>query len=403
MSNIQPYRLIISGGGTGGHIFPAVAIANEFRSRYPSAEILFVGAEGRMEMTRVPEAGYKIIGLWISGLQRRLTFSNLLFPIKLLVSYFRALQIVSQFKPHVVIGTGGYASGPIMIAATRKKTPTVIQEQNSYAGLANKQVAEKASRVCVAYEGMEKYFPATKIVITGNPVRKDILNIESKRNQALHHFGFSPNYKVLLIIGGSLGARTINESVINGMEKLVAAEIQVLWQTGKGYYEAYKSRLANYDLKRIRVQDFVREMDLAYAAADVVISRAGALSVSEICVAKKPVILVPSPNVAEDHQTKNAKALSEKEAALLITDANSDATLIDTALNLIFDSDKSDRLRKNIAAFAKPNATSDIVDEIEKLLPTADKKSESYKLSSSNLDFASGDSSTLQTVLLRNR
>lgn len=403
MSNIQPYRLIISGGGTGGHIFPAVAIANEFKSRYPSAEILFVGAEGRMEMTRVPEAGYKIIGLWISGLQRRLTFSNLLFPFKLLVSYFRALQIVNQFKPHVVIGTGGYASGPIMIAATRKGTPTVIQEQNSYAGLANKQVAEKASRVCVAYEGMERYFPAHKIVVTGNPVRKDILDIESKRNQALNHFGFSPDYKVLLIIGGSLGARTINESVINGMEKLVAAEIQVLWQTGKGYYEAYKSRLANYDLKRIRVQDFVREMDLAYAAADLVISRAGALSVSEICVAKKPVILVPSPNVAEDHQTKNAKALSEKDAALLIRDADSGAMLIDTALNLIFDSDRSDRLRKNIAAFAKPNATSEIVDEIEKLLPAAENKSESYKLSNSNLDSGSGNPSTLRTVLVRSR
>lgn len=405
MSNLQPYRLIISGGGTGGHIFPAVAIANEFRSRFPSAEILFVGAEGKMEMTRVPEAGYKIIGLWISGLQRRLTLSNLLFPIKLLASYFRARQIVNQFKPHVVIGTGGYASGPIMIAATRKKTPTVIQEQNSFAGLANKQVAEKVSRICVAYDGMEKYFPANKIVITGNPVRKDILDIESKRDQALSHFGFSPNSKTLLIIGGSLGARTINESVINGMEKLVASQIQVLWQTGKGYYEAYKSRLASYDLKRIRVQDFVREMDLAYAAADVVISRAGALSVSEICVAKKPVILVPSPNVAEDHQTKNAKALSEKNAALLITDANANATLIDTALDLIFDADKSDKLRNNIADFARPNATRDIVNEIEKLLAdrSADNKLESYKFSGSNSNPGADNSKTLQTVLVRSR
>lgn len=358
-----------------------------------------------MEMTRVPEAGYKIIGLWISGLQRRLTLSNLLFPIKLLASYFRARQIVNQFKPHVVIGTGGYASGPIMIAATRKKTPTVIQEQNSFAGLANKQVAEKVSRICVAYDGMEKYFPANKIVITGNPVRKDILDIESKRAQALSHFGFSPTSKTLLIIGGSLGARTINESVINGMEKLVASQIQVLWQTGKGYYEAYKSRLVSYDLKRIRVQDFVREMDLAYAAADVVISRAGALSVSEICVAKKPVILVPSPNVAEDHQTKNAKALSEKNAALLITDADANATLIDTALDLIFDGDKSDKLRNNIADFARPNATRDIVNEIEKLLEgkSADNKLESYKLSGSNSHPGAGNSKTLQTVLVRSR
>ena len=403
MSNLQPYRLIISGGGTGGHIFPAVAIANEFRSRYPSAEILFVGAKGKMEMTRVPDAGYKIIGLWISGLQRRLTLSNLLFPIKLIVSYFRARQIVNTFKPHVVIGTGGYASGPIMIAATRKNTPTVIQEQNSFAGLANKQVADKASKVCVAYEGMEKYFPAHKIVVTGNPVRKDILDIESKREKALSHFGFSANSKTLLIIGGSLGARTINESVINGMEKLVAAQIQVLWQTGKGYFDAYKTRLANYDLKRIRVQDFVREMDLAYAVADVVISRAGALSVSEICVAKKPVILVPSPNVAEDHQTKNAKALSDKDAAILISDSNAHETLLDTALNLIFDEDKSAKLRSNIAALARPNATSDIVNEIEKLLENrpADNRSESYKLSGSRSDSGSGNSTTLQTVLVR--
>src|SRR5688500_9548122 len=221
MRNSQPYRLIVSGGGTGGHIFPAVAIANEFRHRYPNAEILFVGAQGKMEMTRVPEAGYKIIGLWISGLQRKLTLSNLLFPLKLFVSYFRARQIVNQFRPDVVVGTGGYASGPIMIAATRKGIPTVIQEQNSFAGLANKQVADKASKICVAYDGMEKYFPAEKIVITGNPVRKDILNIESKREQALTHFGFSPQLKTLLIIGGSLGARTINESVINGFERLL--------------------------------------------------------------------------------------------------------------------------------------------------------------------------------------
>lgn len=405
MSNLQPYRLIISGGGTGGHIFPAVAIANEFRSRYPSAEILFVGAEGKMEMTRVPEAGYKIIGLWISGLQRRLTFSNLLFPIKLLVSYFRARQIVNKFKPNVVIGTGGYASGPIMIAATRKKIPTVVQEQNSFAGLANKQVAEKASRVCVAYEGMEKYFPAHKIVVTGNPVRKDILDIESKREKALTHFGFTPGSKTLLIIGGSLGARTVNESVINGMEKLVAAQIQVLWQTGKGYFEAYKARLANYDLKRIRVQDFVREMDLAYAVADVVISRAGALSVSEICVAKKPVILVPSPNVAEDHQTKNAKALSDKDAAILIYDSTAHETLIDTALSLIFDAEKSEKLRKNIAAFARPNATSDIVNEIERLLEneSMDNRSETYKLSDPRSDSGQSNSTTLQTVLVRSR
>ena len=405
MSSSQPYRLIISGGGTGGHIFPAVAIANEFRFRYPNSEILFVGAQGRMEMTRVPEAGYKIVGLWISGLQRKLTLSNLLFPIKLIVSYFKARQIVNQFKPHVVIGTGGYASGPIMMAATRKGIPTVIQEQNSYAGLANKQVADKASRICVAYDGMEKYFPAKKIVITGNPVRKDILNIESKRDQALAHFAFSPQGKTLLIIGGSLGARTINESILHGMEKILEANIQVIWQTGKGYYESYKAQLAKFDLRKIRVQDFVREMDLAYAAADVVISRSGALSVSEICIAKKPVILVPSPNVAEDHQTKNAKALSEKDAAILVTDKDANSMLVDTALNLIFNPTRTAKLAENIAMLAKPRATSDIVNEIEKLLDekSVDGKMQSYKLSSDDSHTGGNGSGRLQTVLVRSR
>src|SRR5688572_3249036 len=405
MSSSQPYRLIISGGGTGGHIFPAVAIANEFRFRYPNSEILFVGAQGRMEMTRVPEAGYKIVGLWISGLQRKLTLSNLLFPIKLIVSYFKARQIVNQFKPHVVIGTGGYASGPIMIAATRKGIPTVIQEQNSYAGLANKQVAEKASRICVAYDGMEKYFPANKIVLTGNPVRKDILNVASKRDQALKHFDFSPAYKTLLIIGGSLGARTINESIINGIEKLLEAQVQVLWQTGKGYYEAYKVRLAKYDLTRIRVQDFMREMDLAYAAADVIISRSGALSVSEICIAKKPVILVPSPNVAEDHQTKNAKALTEKNAAIMVSDKDADATLVDAALRLIVDAKRMSQLEENISKLAKPEATNDIVNEIEKLLDEKSKQehTQSYSLSSRDRHGKGDNANTLQTVLVRSK
>jgi UDP-N-acetylglucosamine--N-acetylmuramyl-(pentapeptide) pyrophosphoryl-undecaprenol N-acetylglucosamine transferase len=405
MNSSQSYRLIVSGGGTGGHIFPAVAIANEFRSRYPNSEILFVGAEGRMEMTRVPEAGYKIIGLWISGLQRKITLSNLLFPIKLIVSYFRARQIVNQFEPHVVIGTGGYASGPIMMAATRKGIPTVIQEQNSFAGLANKQVADKASRVCVAYEGMEKYFPAKKIVITGNPVRKDILNIDSKRDQALTHFAFSPHIKTLLILGGSLGARTINESILHGMGKLLEANIQVIWQTGKGYYESYKTQLTKFDLRKIRVQDFVKEMDLAYAAADVVISRSGALSVSEICIAKKPVILVPSPNVAEDHQTKNAKALAEKDAAILIADKDAALKLVDAALNLIFDRSRAAKLSENIAKLAKPQATNDIVNEIEKLLDekSVDGKIQSYKLSSGDSHTSGNNSGRLQTVLVRSR
>lgn len=360
--------MIISGGGTGGHIFPAIAIANEFRERHPDAEILFVGAQGRMEMTRVPEAGYKIIGLWISGLQRKLTFSNILFPIKLLVSYWKAGEIVKKFKPHAVVGTGGYASGPILLAATKRRITSVIQEQNSFAGLTNKQVAGKVNRVCVAYEGMAKYFPKEKIVLTGNPVRKDILTINEKRDRAHVHFGFADHTKTLLVIGGSLGARTINESILDGMEKLIAAQIQVIWQTGKGYYDLYKEKLKEYDLKRIRVQDFVKEMDLAYAAADVVVSRSGALAVSELCIAKKPCILVPSPNVAEDHQTKNAMALVEKDAALMVKDKEAMERLVDQALELIFDEKRAKRLSENIALLAKPNATRDIVSEIEKLI-----------------------------------
>ena len=366
----QPYRIIISGGGTGGHIFPAIAIANAFRERHPDAQILFVGAQGRMEMTRVPEAGYKIIGLWISGLQRTLTLSNLLFPVKLVVSYLRAAVIIKRYKPHVVIGTGGYASGPIMIAATRFRIPALIQEQNSFAGLANKQVAEKASKVCVAYEGMEKYFPKDKIVLTGNPVRKDIISVAEKKEKARMHFGFEMNRKTLLIIGGSLGARTINESILSGIDKLMDAQVQVIWQTGKGYYETYRAQLIKFDLRRIRVQDFVREMDLAYAAADVVISRSGALAVSELCIAGKPVILVPSPNVAEDHQTKNAMALVEKDAAIMVADKDARGRLVDDALKLLFDEQLADRLKVNIKKLARPHATEDIVNEIEKLIET---------------------------------
>lgn len=368
MNTVAPYRIIISGGGTGGHIFPAVAIANAFRERHPDAEILFVGAKGKMEMTRVPEAGYEIVGLWISGLQRSLKISNLLFPLKLLVSYIKAIGLVKKFKPHVVVGTGGYASGPIMIAATRYKVPSVVQEQNSFAGLANKQVASKVSKVCVAYEGMSKYFPADKIVLTGNPVRKDILDIVDKRATALKHFGFSADRKTLLVIGGSLGARTINESMLHGLSALATAGIQVIWQTGKGYYDSYKSQLENIDTTKIRVQDFVKEMDLAYAAADVVVSRSGALAVSELCITKKPVILVPSPNVAEDHQTKNAQALVSKNAAVLVKDVDARGVLVEEALKLINDERRSKELSENIALLAKPNATNDIVTEIEKLI-----------------------------------
>lgn len=368
MTNSKPYRLIISGGGTGGHIFPAIAIANAFRERHPDAHILFVGAKGRMEMSRVPEAGYEIIGLWISGIQRKFTVSNFLFPVKLLVSYLRAVVIIRRYKPHAVIGTGGFASGPMMIAATRFGIPAMIQEQNSFAGLANKQVAEKVSKVCVAYEGMEKYFPASKIVLTGNPVRKDILSVGEKGAKGKIHFGFEETHKTLLIIGGSLGARTINESILAGIDKLIDAGVQVIWQTGKAYYEVVHAQLEKYDKRKLRVCDFLKEMDLAYGAADVVISRSGALAVSELCIAKKPCILVPSPNVAEDHQTKNAMALVEKDAAVIVYDREAKSTLVDEALKLLFDEQRAKKLSENIAALAKPTATEDIVSEIEKLI-----------------------------------
>lgn len=368
MKDLTPYRLIISGGGTGGHIFPAIAIANAFRERHPDSHILFVGARGRMEMTRVPEAGYEIIGLWISGIQRKFTLSNLLFPVKLIVSYLRALVIVRRFKPHVVVGTGGFASGPMMIAATRSNVPAVIQEQNSFAGLANKRVADRVSKVCVAYHGMEKYFPASKIVLTGNPVRKDILQVKEKTEKGKIHFGFADSRRTLLIIGGSLGARTINESILAGIEKLIDAGVQVIWQTGRAYYETIQAQLEKYDKRKLRVFDFLKEMDLAYAAADVVISRSGALAVSELCIANKPCILVPSPNVAEDHQTKNAMALVEKDAAVMITDKDARARLVDEALKLLFDDQRAKKLSENISALARPRATEDIVNEIEKLI-----------------------------------
>lgn len=349
-------------------MFPAIAIASTFKSRYPDAEILFVGAKGRMEMTKVPEAGFEIVGLWISGLQRRFTLSNLLFPFKLLSSYLKARAIVSRFKPHAVIGTGGYASGPIMLAANQLKIPSVVQEQNSYAGLTNKKIARSAKTICVAYPNMGRYFPKEKIVLTGNPVRNDLLNLRDKRSKALDHFIFSSKERTLLIIGGSLGAKTINESVLSGLDKLIDARVQVVWQTGKFYYEDIKTQTANKDLRRVRIYEFIKQMDLAYAVSDVVISRSGALSISELCIAGKPAILVPSPNVVEDHQTKNAMALVNEDAAMMLKNSEAKKKLIDEALKLLHDQQQSDKLSKNISALAKPNAAEEIVNEIEKLV-----------------------------------
>lgn len=368
MSAQRPYRLIISGGGTGGHIFPALAIARAFQDRYPDTEFLFVGATGKMEMKKVAEAGFRIVGLWISGLQRRITLANLLFPVKLIFSFFKARKILKDFKPHVVIGTGGYASSPMVMAATRAHIPTLIQEQNSYAGLANRQVASRVARVCVAYPGMEKYFPAACIRLTGNPVRKDLLQVADMRREGLSSFGFSENGKTLLVLGGSLGARTINDSLLAGIDKLIDAQVQVLWQTGSMYLEKVRQQLADKELRRIRVVDFITRMDLAYAAADVVISRAGALAISELTVAKKPAILVPSPNVAEDHQTKNALALVQQDAALLVPDAEAVEILVNEALNLLYDDSRCAKLSAEISKLAKPHAAEEIAAEIERLI-----------------------------------
>lgn len=349
-------------------MFPAIAIANEFKARYPDSEILFVGAEGRMEMTRVPEAGYHIVGLWIAGIQRGKFWANVMFPVKMLMSLFKANKIVRVFKPHVAVGTGGYASGPIMLASLRMGVPALIQEQNSHAGITNKQLASAAKCVCVAYPGMEKYFPVSKIVMTGNPVRKDIADVGQKRPAAMKHFGFTETEQTLLVLGGSGGARTINESVLAGLDKLIGANVQVIWQTGKVYYESVKAKVADKDLRRVRLFDFLKEMDLAYAAANVVVSRAGALSISELCLTRKPAVLVPSPNVAEDHQTKNAMALVKEDAACIISDKDAPARLTEEVLALLNDTDRCQRLSEQISLFGRPNAAKDIVNEIEKLI-----------------------------------
>ena len=301
-------KVIISGGGTGGHIYPAVAIANALQQLNSSIEVLFVGAEGRMEMQKIPEAGYKIIGLPITGIQRRLTWKNLLFPWKLWTSIQRAKKILDDFKPQVVVGVGGFASGPLLYAATRRGIPALIQEQNGYAGLANKWLADKVQKICVAYENMDRYFPKEKIIFTGNPVRKDIMEVSIKRDDALDFYQLDPKRPTVLVIGGSLGARTINQSLLKHLGLFAENKIQLIWQTGKFYFEDIKGALTDINQSDIRLCEFIEQMSLAYAVADVVISRAGALSIAELCLVQKPSILVPSPNVAEDHQTKNAQA-----------------------------------------------------------------------------------------------
>ena len=319
-------------------------------------------------MTKVPEAGYEIVGLNISGLQRKITLKNLLFPFKVLSSFLSAKQIIKKFKPDVVVGFGGYASGPIMLAANAGKLPSMIQEQNSYAGITNKRLGKQAHKVCVAYEGMEKYFPKEKIVLTGNPVRNDILDLEHKKQEALGHFNLKPGIPTVLVLGGSLGARTINDSILGDLQKVIDGGVQLVWQTGKFYYEEMKTSAKDHELENIRILEFIKEMDLAYAVADVVISRAGALSISELCMVGKPVIFVPSPNVAEDHQAKNANALTQKDAALSVKDIEARKVLVSTALNLLKDRGKQEKLSRNIKSLGRPQATKDIVNELMELV-----------------------------------
>ena len=359
-------RIIISGGGTGGHIFPAVAIANEVRRRLPDAEILFVGANGRMEMTRVPEAGYQIVGLDIAGLQRRLTPQNLLFPLKVMRAVRKAGKLLEQFRPDAVVGVGGYASAPVLLAATSRAIPALIQEQNSYAGLVNKLLAKRVDKICVAYEGMEKFFPANKLVLTGNPVRAAIAH--GNRTEAMSFFGLDPNRKTLLVVGGSLGARTLNLATAAALPRLREAGVQLLWQTGKLYFPEAQKLATDYTTDGLHALEFIQRMDLAYAAADVVVSRAGALSVSELCLTGKASVLVPSPNVAEDHQTKNALALVSKGAAILITDAHAAERLYDETLRLLHDEARQHELQTRVRALARPQATEEIVDELLKLI-----------------------------------
>lgn len=362
--SVGSYRFILSGGGTGGHIYPAVAIANELKKRYPDAEFLFVGAKDKMEMEKVPQAGYKIVGLWISGIQRKLTLSNLMFPLKLISSMLKSRQILRQFRPHVAVGTGGFASGPLLRVASQKGIPCVLQEQNSFAGITNKWLAQKAQKICVAYDGMEKFFPADKVVKTGNPVRADLVSLSPDKQAALTHFGLDPNKKTLLILGGSLGARRINQLVEQELSFFQKLGYQLLWQCGKLYVGEY----AQYASNSVKVLAFVDRMDLAYAAADMIVSRAGAGSVSELCLVGKPVIFIPSPNVAEDHQTKNAQALVGKQAALMVRESELEVEFQSVFSALAKNKEEQERLGTAIKTLALPMATEHIVNEIEKLL-----------------------------------
>lgn len=369
-------RIIISGGGTGGHIFPAVSIANAIKEQHPDAEILFVGAEGRMEMQRVPAAGYKIIGLPIAGFNRKNLLKNFSVLIKIMRSQLKARKIIKDFQPHAAVGVGGYASGPTLKMAGMMGIPTLIQEQNSYAGVTNKLLAKKADKICVAYEGMERFFDKEKIILTGNPVRQGLLKSINKE-EAIRSFGLDPQKKTILIVGGSLGARTINNCVMKGLDKIKQSDVQFIWQTGKFYIdEARKTVKQAGELPMLYTTDFISDMATAYSAADLVISRAGAGSISEFCLLQKPVILVPSPNVAEDHQTKNALALVNKEAALYVKDAEAEKELLDLAIKTVQQPEVLKKLSNHIAALAFKDSANIIAQEVCKLAEQYQQKHE---------------------------
>lgn len=357
-------NILLSGGGTGGHIYPAIAIANELKELFPDAKFLFVGAKDRMEMEKIPQNGYKIKGLWISGIQRSLSLKNLTFPFKLMSSLWNARKIVKQFDPNIVIGTGGFASGPTLFIANKKGIPTLIQEQNSFPGITNKLLAKKADKIFVAYDNLERFFPSDKIIKTGNPVRQDLLEISKNRTEAQQFFKLDATKKILLVLGGSLGARKINQFIESQIEWFVKKEIQVIWQTGKLYYNDYKKY---DDLEGVQTHSFLNNMNFAYSSADFIISRAGAGSISELCIVGKPTIFIPSPNVAENHQVKNAQAVVEKDGAILIEEKN--LTVFQNIFeNLLNDDNLQEKLSENIKSLALPNATKSIVDEIEKLI-----------------------------------
>jgi UDP-N-acetylglucosamine--N-acetylmuramyl-(pentapeptide) pyrophosphoryl-undecaprenol N-acetylglucosamine transferase len=368
MNRQSTYRILIGGGGTGGHVFPAIAIADALKAGNPGLEFLFVGALGRLEMEKVPEAGYRIVGLPVAGFQRKFSWKNFSFIVRLLVSIVRSRRIIRRFRPHAAVGVGGYASGPILRAAARKKVPILIQEQNSYAGVTNRILARSAQSICVAYEHMERYFPADRIVLTGNPVRRQLMRLPGDRKSDLGAFSLEEGKQTCLVLGGSLGARTINQSIMEGLDRLGGEDLQVIWQCGSHYREEAERMVRDRGMEQVRVHAFITEMDRAYNAADLIVSRAGAITISELCLLGKPVILIPSPNVAEDHQTRNAEALVSRNAAVMIPDHLAREELVERMLELVHDAARRKELSMNIKQLGVSDAAQRIAAEVIKII-----------------------------------